>query len=97
MDASSCLWVLSLNAKECGEHTLYRLRRGQTLQIRLGPSLLGCDVSVFTNHPSGEKAAFDRNTYRKLEWTLGHDATAAFIDVRMCRSGSFRYYFQCET
>ncbi len=65
----------------------------------MGPTLLGCHIDLFTNHPSGKDDEFKRDKFRKLEWshetTNKRDDTAAYIDVQLVRAGSFRYYFTC--
>ena len=91
--------VLALRAKQDGGCTLYRLEHGAVLQFRLGPTLLGCSIDLWTNHPENEGEEFQREKYRKLEWQFDssnrQDATAAYVDLQLVKSGSFRFYFTC--
>ena len=72
------------------------------LEFRLGPTLLGHRVKVYTNCPeAGDDAVkFCRTSYRVLEWRRdsdnANDDTAVFIDLELTRSGSFRFYFETE-
>ena len=72
------------------------------LEFRLGPTLLGHRVKVYTNCPEAGDgdAKFCRTSYRVLEWRRdsdnASDDTAVFIDLELGRSGSFRFYFETE-
>ena len=71
------------------------------LEFRLGPTLLGHRVKVYTNCPEAGAAKFCRTSYRVLEWRRdsddgANDDTAVFIDLELSRSGSFRFYFETE-
>ena len=72
------------------------------LEFRLGPTLLGHRVKVYTNCPEAGDgdAKFCRTSYRVLEWRRdsdnASDDTAVFIDLELSRSGSFRFYFETE-
>ena len=75
---------------------------GTLLEFRLGPSLLGHRVKIYTNCPeAGDHAPkFCRSSYRVLEWSRdsdnAKDDTAVFVDLKLGHSGSFRFYFETE-
>ena len=91
--------VLTLELHVDGSKTLYRLRQGWTLQFRLGPSLLGRTVQLWTNCPE-KKEEYDRSNYNLLEWKSDSasksDETAIFASVLLNTSGSFHYYITDE-
>ena len=69
---------------------------GWTLVFRLGSSLFGRKVKLYSNFPSAEKR-FARQTYQLLTW----DNPAASDDMLSCslkitQSGSFHYYIECD-
>lgn len=67
------------------------------LKLRLGPSLFGHKVIVYTNHPDNDTTGFHRSSYRCLSWqydsTNQFDDTACFVDINIIMPGSFHYYF----
>uniref|UniRef100_A0AAY4AWI4 Glycogen debranching enzyme n=1 Tax=Denticeps clupeoides TaxID=299321 RepID=A0AAY4AWI4_9TELE len=77
------------------ERTLFRLERGFELQFRLGPTLQGRAVRVYTNYPAqGQK--FDRSRFRSLEWinpTRGEADSEKFCKLDLEVAGSYQYYF----
>lgn len=80
-----CVWC----GDQCGP-------AGFVLHFRLGPSLFGRIVSVFTNHPRSSDEEFCRDRYHKLPWKSDSkivDDTSIYCEVPMVRAGSFRYYF----
>ncbi|KAL0965923.1 hypothetical protein UPYG_G00288000 [Umbra pygmaea] len=87
--------VLVLNDMEQLGRTLFRLDQGFELQFRLGPTLHGKNVHVYTNYPAqGEH--FDRNHFRALEWhnpTGREDDSDKFCSLDLQIAGSYEYYF----
>uniref|UniRef100_A0A6Q2XV39 Glycogen debranching enzyme n=1 Tax=Esox lucius TaxID=8010 RepID=A0A6Q2XV39_ESOLU len=65
------------------------------LQFRLGPTLQGKNVRVYTNYPDvGEH--FDRHTFKALEWhnpTGREDDSDKFCSLDLQIAGSYEYYF----
>ncbi|XP_006015059.1 glycogen debranching enzyme isoform X2 [Alligator sinensis] len=90
--------VLHLNEMEKLEKTLFRLEQGFELQFRLGPTLQGKHVTVYTNYPaSGE--IFDRHKFRPLSWhnpTGREDDSDKYCKLDLQISGSYQYYFSLE-
>ncbi|XP_030607338.1 glycogen debranching enzyme isoform X2 [Archocentrus centrarchus] len=87
--------VLMLNKKENLERTLLRLEQGFELQFRLGPSLQGRKVMVYTNYPL-EKQPFDRNSFHALSWnypTGKEEDSDKFCTLDLKLAGSYQYYF----
>ncbi|XP_023247212.1 glycogen debranching enzyme isoform X2 [Copidosoma floridanum] len=78
--------VLTLNKGEHQDGTLFKLKKGWIVEFRLGASLLGRSVTVFTNHPPMSGSPFERCTYYPLPWN--HES--AFL--RTLLAGSFHYY-----
>lgn len=71
------------------------------LEFRLGPTLLGHRVKLFTNCPeAGSGKTFARDCYRALDWSKdsdnAKDDTAVFVSLKIVHSGSFRFYFETE-
>ncbi|NXA07805.1 GDE enzyme, partial [Sapayoa aenigma] len=68
---------------------------GFELQFRLGPTLQGKPVTVYTNYPaSGE--VFDRHKFRTLSWhnpTGKEDDSDKYCKLDLQISGSYQYYF----
>lgn len=88
--------TLILNDREHLENCLYKLQKGWCLDLRLGPSLYGCKVTVFCNLPE-EGQAFQRHHYRKLSWlNLTTDKTLQYCRLKLHAPGSFHYYFCCD-
>lgn len=70
------------------------------MEFRLGPSLFGYDISIFTNIPA-EGSEFDRKTYRRLDWVrewssneISNDDSSLSCLLQMNKAGSFYYYFE---
>ncbi|XP_012265578.2 glycogen debranching enzyme isoform X2 [Athalia rosae] len=80
------LRVLVLNNGEHQDGTLYRLRKGWQVEFRLGPSLLGKSINLFTNHPLIPHQKFERATYYQLPWK---NESAS---LTLALAGSFHYY-----
>jgi glycogen debranching enzyme len=91
--------VLTLELNVDGSKTLYRLKQEWTLQFRLGPSLLGRSVQLWTNCPE-RKEDYDRSAYKVLPWesdsSCQSDDTANFANIRLKTSGSFHYFITDE-
>ncbi|XP_043206141.1 glycogen debranching enzyme-like isoform X1 [Amphibalanus amphitrite] len=88
--------VLKLHDNDHQDTTLYRLTKGFVLHFRLGPSLFGRIVSVYSNHPASADEEFCRDKYRLLPWQSDSkiiDDTSIFVEIPIVRAGSFRYYF----
>ncbi|XP_060940670.1 glycogen debranching enzyme [Limanda limanda] len=87
--------VLMLNDKENSERSLFRLEQGFELQFRLGPSLQGRRVLLYSNYPiEGER--FERNKFRVLAWsypTGRQDDSDKFCSLDLKTAGSYQYYF----
>ena len=74
---------------------------GWKLQFRLGPTLLGRRIRLYTNHPSANDdegpTEFDRTQYRAVIWhhesRNKDDDTAMYADVPIIACGSYHYYF----
>ncbi|XP_030883464.1 glycogen debranching enzyme [Leptonychotes weddellii] len=95
MGHSKQIRILLLNEMEKLEKTLFRLEQGFELQFRLGPTLQGKAVTVYTNYPfPGE--AFNREKFRSLEWenpTEREDDSDKYCKLNLQQAGSFQYYF----
>ena len=93
-----CFLVLDSASCRCGcGITLPRACcAGFVLHFRLGPSLFGRIVSVYSNHPASPDEEFCRDKYRLLPWQSDSkiiDDTSIFVEIPIVRAGSFRYYF----
>ncbi|XP_075473238.1 glycogen debranching enzyme isoform X1 [Ascaphus truei] len=87
--------VLLLNDMEKLEKRLFRLEQGFELQFRLGPTLQGKDVTVFSNYPT-PGGAYERQTFRPLPWqnpTGREDDSDKFCQLDLQIAGSFQYQF----
>lgn len=101
MFRSTEIRVFTLNDNEHLDSTLYRLEKNWILQFRLGPSLYGRKVHVYTNYPisdDGKQEEFVRNQYRPLQWFHDEgckysDDTSAYCEIEIKKAGSFHYYF----
>ncbi|XP_028666965.1 glycogen debranching enzyme isoform X1 [Erpetoichthys calabaricus] len=95
MVPSKQIRVLMLNDMEKLERALFRLEQGFELQFRLGPTLQGKAVKVYTNYPApGDK--FERHNFRALDWfnpTGREDDSDKFCKLDLQIAGSFEYYF----
>ncbi|XP_053324912.1 glycogen debranching enzyme [Spea bombifrons] len=95
MELSKQVRVLLLNDMEKLNKRLFRLEQGFELQFRLGPTLQGKDVTVYSNYPPPGKA-YDRQTFHPLQW---HNPTGREEDSdKYCKldlkiAGSFQYQF----
>ncbi|GLV44486.1 uncharacterized protein CBL_10290 [Carabus blaptoides fortunei] len=97
--------VLTLNDNEHLDSTLFRIEKSWILQFRIGPSLYGRKVHIYTNYsvtsddyPSKQDEEFIRNQYRVLPWyqDVGckySDDTSAYCEIEARRAGSYHYYF----
>lgn len=100
---------LALNHGEHHEGTLYRLKRGTTLRVVPGVSLLGRHISLSTNYPV-KGGAYARNTFHKLQWHH-KNGEAMPVQANQCvevisldiyceivvnTSGSFKFEFEYE-
>uniref|UniRef100_A0A7N8XQX1 Amylo-alpha-1, 6-glucosidase, 4-alpha-glucanotransferase a n=1 Tax=Mastacembelus armatus TaxID=205130 RepID=A0A7N8XQX1_9TELE len=68
---------------------------GFELQFRLGPSLQGRKVTVYTNYPL-EGQRFERNNFRVLKWNYpagSEDDSDKFCSLDLKIAGSYQYYF----
>uniref|UniRef100_A0A8C9WDA4 Glycogen debranching enzyme n=1 Tax=Scleropages formosus TaxID=113540 RepID=A0A8C9WDA4_SCLFO len=87
--------VLILNDMEKLERALFRLDQGFELQFRLGATLQGKNVTVYTNYPvQGE--IFDRHKFQALTWvnpTGKEDDSDKFCALDLQIAGSYQYYF----
>ncbi|XP_032801915.2 glycogen debranching enzyme [Petromyzon marinus] len=86
--------VLTLNAMDNLERTLYRVKKGFELQFRLGPSLQAFPVTVYTNYPE-EGAAFERARFRELPWkhTGVVGQSDAFCSIKPHMSGTYEFHY----
>lgn len=64
---------------------------GWIIEFRLGASLLGHNVDIFTNHPLINGNQFERRTYYQLPWS--HESAY----LRVALAGSFHYYIAEST
>ncbi|XP_060864608.1 glycogen debranching enzyme isoform X2 [Metopolophium dirhodum] len=92
--------IVTLEDGHFQDETLYRLKKGWYLEFRMGPSLFGRDVTIYTNIPA-EGSAFDRKTYRCLDWIREWSSDDIIIDdsslsclIQMNKAGSFHYYYE---
>lgn len=70
---------------------------GFELQFRLGPSLQGRKVMVYTNYPI-DNQPFERDKFRVLAWnypTGREDDSDKFCSLDLKIAGSYQYYFGC--
>ncbi|XP_044002903.1 glycogen debranching enzyme isoform X2 [Aphidius gifuensis] len=81
--------VLTLNQGEHQDGILYRVKKNWQIEFRVGPSLLGKHLQLFTNHPIQSDKIFDRNTYYELKWNSDESAL-----LQINNSGSFHYYIK---
>lgn len=96
---------VKINYHKFEDSLLYRLKKQTVLRVVPGESLLGKRIAIQTNYPSDEKNDFVRNKFVCLEWYSRygeklptHENYAEIKDlemycqVRMLRSGSFKFY-----
>lgn len=111
IDTTGEVLSLALNHGEHREGNLYRLKRGTTLRIVPGVSLLGRHISLATNYPVQAGSTYERNTFHKLQWhhkngaPLGGGQVNQFVEVIsldvyceivVSTSGSFKFEFEYE-
>ncbi|XP_034028557.1 glycogen debranching enzyme-like [Thalassophryne amazonica] len=79
------------------EPTLFRLEQGFELQFRLGPTLQGKVVQIYTNYPiKGHR--FDCLSFHLLEWMYPSgrkDDCDKYCSLDLIVAGSYQYYFSC--
>lgn len=95
-DSTKEVRVLTLNANEHQDTTLYRLKINWIIQFRLGPSLFGRKINLYCNYP--QDANFNRTKYQLIKWTQEEgckhsDDTASFAEITVKIPGSFHYYY----
>ncbi|XP_028967982.1 glycogen debranching enzyme [Galendromus occidentalis] len=94
------LSVFQLEANRSYESEIYKVAKGSTVRFTLGPSLFGHEVSLFTNNPLQKSAAFERKSYRKLEWNFHFaefaDEGNAFADCTYPSAGTFKFYITLD-
>ncbi|OCT85246.1 glycogen debranching enzyme isoform X1 [Xenopus laevis] len=99
MEHSKQVRVLLLNDMEKLDKRLFRLEQGFELQFRLGPTLQGKDVTVYSNYPLPGNV-YDRQTFHPLQWhnpTGREEDSDKFCKLDLKIAGSFQYHFmQCE-
>lgn len=92
--------VLQLNDGENLESTVFRLQKGWIVHFKLGPSLFGKKVTVYTNLPEKPEDGFQRYRYRELscksESQNQGDDTALYVELVAEMAGSFHFYFMYE-
>ncbi|KAM4722100.1 glycogen debranching enzyme [Rhinophrynus dorsalis] len=96
MEHSKQVRVLMLNDMEKLEKRLFRLEQGFELQFRLGPTLQGKDVTVFSNYPP-PGGTFDRQTFHPLQWhnpSGREDDSDKYCKLDLQIAGSFHYEFR---
>ena len=88
--------VLTLELNQDGSSIVYKLQKDWILQFRLGSSLLGQSVDLYTNYPL--ERGFERSSYSKIEWDSDSnnrsDGTSIYANVCVKTSGSFHFYIQ---
>lgn len=96
---------VKINYHKFEDSTLYRLKKQTVLRVVPGESLLGKRICIQTNYSSDEKNDFVRNKFVCLEWFSRYGERIAandnyaeikdlemYCQVRMLRSGTFRFY-----
>lgn len=99
---------LALNHGEHREGSLYRLKRGTTLRIVPGVSLLGRHIALSTNYPAKD-ASYSRDHFRQLQWHNKNGAPLGksnqfvevisldvYCEIVVNTSGSFKFEFEYE-
>ncbi|XP_075038622.1 glycogen debranching enzyme isoform X1 [Mixophyes fleayi] len=95
MEHTKQVRVLMLNNMEKLDKRLFRLEQGFELQFRLGPTLQGKDVTVFSNYPP-KGGKFDRETFHPLQWhnpTGREEDSDKFCKLDLQIAGSYQYRF----
>ncbi|KAK6188701.1 hypothetical protein SNE40_004828 [Patella caerulea] len=92
--------VLTINAGENKETTLYRLEKGWTLRFVLGASLHAKTVRLFCNHPQDKSVPFDRLSFYELAWRnpsgMKNDRVDVFAEIHINCAGSFNFFFTID-
>ncbi|ESO94506.1 hypothetical protein LOTGIDRAFT_215487 [Lottia gigantea] len=92
--------VLTLNADENTESTLYRLEKGWTLRFVLGASLHAKTVRLFCNHTHDKSVVYERLEFYELAWRnpsgMKNDKIDVFAEVHIISAGSFNYFFTID-
>ncbi|KAG7524665.1 glycogen debranching enzyme-like isoform X2 [Solea senegalensis] len=79
------------------EQALFRLQQGFELQFRLGPTLQGKQVQVYTNYPT-EGHGYDRLRFHPLDWVYPNrqeDDCDKYCRLDLTVAGTYQYYFCC--
>ncbi|KAM9839423.1 glycogen debranching enzyme-like [Aulostomus maculatus] len=79
------------------ERALFCLEQGFELQFRLGPTLQGREVQVYTNYPTNDHQ-FDREKFHSLDWVYPNgrkDDCDKYCRLDLKVAGSYQYYFSC--
>ncbi|XP_053198352.1 glycogen debranching enzyme-like [Scomber japonicus] len=79
------------------ERALFRLEQGFELQFRLGPTLQGKEVQVYTNFPVKDHK-FDPVKFHSLDWVYPNgqeDDCDKYCRLDLIVAGSYQYYFSC--
>ncbi|XP_063282212.1 glycogen debranching enzyme [Pelobates fuscus] len=95
MEHTKQVRVLFLSDMEKLEKRLFRLEQGFELQFRLGPTLQGKDVTVYSNYPL-PGSTYDRHTFHPLQWhnpTGREEDSDKFCKLDLKIAGSFQYRF----
>ena len=96
MASNPSVRVLTLELDQNGSSIVYKLQKDWILQFRLGSSLLGQIVDLYTNYPL--KNPFERKHYSKIEWSSDSnnksDGTSIYANIFVKTSGSFHFYIQ---
>lgn len=91
--------VHHLNDDENLDAILFRVEKGWTIQFKLGTTLFGKKVQLFTNYPEAGQT-FKRLEYRQMKWRSESinkgDDTALYSNLTFEISGSFHYFFIYE-
>lgn len=96
--------VLTLNANEHQDCTLYHIEKNWVLQFRIGPSLFGRKLYLYCNYPVEQNdvlTEFKRSRYQLLEWVCDEgcqnaDDTVFYAQITTRLAGSFHFYFTYE-
>ncbi|CAN9506545.1 unnamed protein product [Ophioblennius macclurei] len=79
------------------EGALFCLEQGFELQFRLGPTLQGREVRVYTNYPANGDQ-FDGLQFHLLDWVYPNgqkDDCDKYCRLDLTVAGSYQYYFSC--
>ncbi|KAM6908602.1 glycogen debranching enzyme-like [Lycodopsis pacificus] len=79
------------------DRALFRLEQGFELQFRLGPTLQGKSVNVYTNYPA-KGLKFECLKFHPLDWVYPNereDGRDKYCKLDLTVAGSYQYYFSC--